>query len=130
MKTLLTITTLVFTVMFSSTSFGEWKGLSRNVSGDTFYVDFERIRKHGGYVYFWDLFDYLKPTIHGHLSSKEYKQGDCKVFRYKSLSFSFHKEPMGDGTGKVAETPKSMQGWVYPSPKSIDEIVLKSVCSR
>ena len=129
MKTLLTIFPLVFTVMFSSTSFGGWTKVGEGVDGTTFYVDFARIRKHGGYVYYWDLFDYLKPKS-GSLSVKEYKQGDCKVFRYKSLSFSFHKEPMGDGTGEVAETPKSMQGWVYPSPKSIDEIVLKSVCSR
>jgi len=29
---------------------------------NTTYVDFERIRKHGGYVYWWDLLDRLKPT--------------------------------------------------------------------
>jgi len=46
--------------VFSSTSFAEWTKVSENVS-TTFYVDFERIRKHGGYVYFLWLSDYLKP---------------------------------------------------------------------
>ena len=45
MKILLTIFTLAFTLMFSSTSFAEWTEVSKNIRGDTFYVDFERIRK-------------------------------------------------------------------------------------
>ena len=93
-------------------------------------MDFERIRKHGGYVYWWDLSDYLKPTKYGILSGKIYKQGDCKLFRYKVLSFSFHKEPMGGGTGDVQAPVKKSQGWKYPPPTSASETILKSVCSR
>ena len=128
MKTLLTIFTLVFTVMFSSTSFAEWTEVAGNVNGDTFYVDYERIRKHGGYVYWWDLTDYLKPSQEGNLSNKMYQQGDCKLFRVKVLSFSFHKEPMGGGTGELDNKPD--KEWSYPSPNSVVETVLKSVCSR
>ncbi|MAH85467.1 MAG: hypothetical protein CBB68_14680, partial [Rhodospirillaceae bacterium TMED8] len=76
MKTLLTIFTLVFTVFFSTTSFAEWTKVSENVDGDSYYVDFERIRKHDGYVYFWYLSDYLKPTETGVLSAMRYHQGD------------------------------------------------------
>ena len=58
MKTLLTITTLVFTLMLSSTSFAEWTEVSNNmVEQNTYFVDFERIRKVDGFVYFWDLTD-------------------------------------------------------------------------
>ena len=57
MKTLTILLAIIFTVMFSSPSFADWKKVSENVDGDTYYVDFERIRKHGGYVYFWDLQD-------------------------------------------------------------------------
>ena len=84
--------------MFSSTSFAKWtevtKGGGDNNSGDTFFIDFETIRKVDEYIYFWGLNDYLKPIRHGHFSNKFYKQGDCKLFRYKLLSFSFHVEPM------------------------------------
>ena len=73
----LTLITLVFTLMFSSTSFAEWTKVGESVKGNTFYVDFERIRKHGGYVYWWDLSDLLEPDKYGGLSAKMYNQGDC-----------------------------------------------------
>jgi len=50
---------LVSTVLFSSASFAGWTEDGKNVEGDTFYVDYERIRKHDGHVYFWALNDYL-----------------------------------------------------------------------
>ena len=66
MKTLLTVSTLVFTVMFSSPSYSEWTKTGEGViSGTTFYVDSERIRKVDGFVYFWKFSDYLKPTETG-----------------------------------------------------------------
>ncbi|MDP7426498.1 MAG: hypothetical protein QF394_13945, partial [Rhodospirillales bacterium] len=115
--------------MFSpSTSFAEWTKVSENVGG-TFYVDFERIRKHDGYVYFWYLIDYPEVDEYGTLSGKGYKQGDCKKFRIHMLSHSWHKEPMGGGTGDVSEPVKEVQGWMYPLPNSVDEIMLKSVCA-
>ena len=114
--------------MFSSPSYAKWTKVGKNKNyGNTFYVDFERIRKVDGYVYYWVLIDYLKP-IQGDLSGKVYKQGDCKLFRYKELSFSFHKQPMGGGTGDVQEPVK--KGWQYPPPNSSVENILKIVCSR
>jgi len=103
--------------------------VDKNAMGDTFYVDFDRIRKHDGYVYYWVLTDYLKPT-HGDLSGTVYQQGDCKLFRYKVLSASFYKQPMGRGSGDVSEPSKKFQGWRYPSPNKVDESILKSVCSN
>lgn len=119
---------LTFTVMFSSTSSAGWTKVSEGVKGNTFYVDFERIRKHDGYVYYWKMTDFLKPDFWGHFSDKAYFQGDCKLFRFKTLSYSFHKEPMGRGTGDVQEPWN--KGWRYPSPNSSSETILKSVCSR
>ena len=131
MKKLLLIFTLLFsTLMFSTPSYGEWTEVSKNVVGDTFYVDFDRIRKHGGYVYWWELGDYLKPLRRGDLSSKIYNQGDCKLFRFKYLSFSFHNEPMGNGTGDVEEPVAKHKGWQYPPPESSEETILKRVCRQ
>ena len=115
--------------MFSpSTSFAGWSEVGTNVDGDTYYVDFERIRKHDGYVYFWELIDFLKPTPYGHLSGKIYIQGDCKKLRYKYLSASFHKGPMGGGeTSEIDNKPD--KEWDYPPPNSVIETVLKLVCA-
>ena len=97
MKNLLLIFTLLFSsVFFSSPSYAGWTKVSEGgSSGHTFYMDFERIRKHDGFVYYWILGDYLKPTKYGDLSGKVYRQGDCKLFRYKYLNSSFHQKPMG-----------------------------------
>ena len=116
---------LLFSAMFSSTSFADWTKVGENVKG-TFYVDFERIRKHGGYVYFWELGDYLKPNSAGNLSSELYFQGDCELFRYKGLNWFFHKEPMGEGPAQISNDAD--KEWNYPPPNSVDEIVLKTVC--
>ena len=117
MKTLLTIFTLLFTLMFSSTSFADWTKVSEN-RGGTFYVDFERIRKVDGFVYYWTLSDYIKPTKYGDLSSKIYNQGDCKLFRYKYLSVSYYTQPMGMGTHSTSSN-KPDKEWKYPSPNSV-----------
>ena len=114
--------------MFSTPSYAEWRKVGKNVNGDTYYVDFERIRKHGGYVYYWELVDLLEPNKYGTFSGKTYNQGDCKLFRFKRLSYSFHKEPMGEGTGDVSEPVN--EHWKYPSPESAIEEVLKRVCSQ
>ena len=97
------------------------------MDGTTFYVDFERIRKHDGFVYFWELGDYLKPTKNGILSAKVYNQGDCKLFRFKGLSDSYHTQSMGEGTpSTTSNTPD--KDWKYPPPDSAIEHILKKVC--
>jgi len=102
--------------------------LGQNTNG-TYYVDFERIRKVDGYVYYWFLLGYLKPTKDGDLSAKGYNQGDCKLFRFKVLSSSFHTQPMGGGKPSLSGSLKNPE-WSYPPPNSSNETILKSVCSR
>lgn len=127
MKTLLTIFTLVFTLIFSSTSFAEWTEVGQNEVGDTYYVDLKRIRKHDGFVYVWRLADYFKPTQYGDLSAKLYLQVDCKLFGMKVLSASFHKQPMGGGIPEFVNSPEN-RGWDFPPPNSAGEAVLKYTC--
>ena len=127
MKRLTLLTALIFSVMFSSTSFAEWTKVVTHVNGDTFYVDFERIRKHGGYVYWWELIDYLKPDEFGNFSFKIYKQGECKLFRFKILNGSLYKEQMGGGTPSTSSN-KPDKEWRFPPPNSPIETILKSVC--
>jgi hypothetical protein len=123
------IFTLLFsTLVFSSPSYAGWTEVDKNVSGDTYYVDFDRIRKHDGYVYYWRLDDLLKPIFKKYFSSKIYVQGDCKLFRYKNLSMSFYTEPMGNGTHSTTIEPT--EKWHYPPPSSVSETVLKSVCNH
>ena len=130
MKNLLLIFTLLFSsVFFSSTSFAEWTKVSEGENGNTFYVDFKRIRKHDGFVYYWGLDNFLKPDVDGDLSVKKYMQVDCNLLRRMLLSGSSYNEPMGGGISSSSYTPKNPE-WTYPIPNSSGETILKSVCSR
>ena len=74
--------------------------------------------------------DYLKPDENGNLSVRIYQQGDCKLFRNKRLSYSYHKLPMVGGTGKVIKPRGKSANWIYPSPDTANEGILKFVCSQ
>ena len=130
MKKLFTLTTLIFTVMFLSNCdetpnpSGNWKKLTENDSGDSFYLDFETIRKQDGYVYWWELTDLLKPTTTGVLSYKSYNQGDCGFNKMRELSGFIHKEPMGRGIGIEGPTLQ----WTLVGPDSLTHTYLKSIC--
>lgn len=93
----------------------------------TLYIDLERVRKEDGYVYWWDLVDYTKPFKPGVLSSKSYNQGDCKLFQFKSLSYSEHKEHMGGGTGVIDNNRH--KEWECPPPGTVVELILTVVCN-
>jgi hypothetical protein len=129
MKNLLLIFTLLFlTLTSSSLSYAKWTKVVE-VQGNTFYVDFEKVRKTDGYVYFWQLVDLSKPAKQGILSDKGYLKGDCKLLQFKSLSFSSHKEPMGGGTpSKYSNDPD--KEWTKAPTNTVSETILKQICSR
>ncbi len=127
-KTMLTM--LVLAGAVSSLTFAEWAKISES-RAVSYYIDFEELKKADGYIYWWLLIDYRKPTpVHGDLSTKTYNQGDCKLFRLKRLRYSFHKEPMGRGNSDLQESEGENRKWKYPSPKTVDGIVLKKACDR
>ena len=111
-------------MMLASPSFAEWTKVGENVDG-TFYLDFERIQKIDGYIYWWELRDFSKPDKSGILSAKGYIQGDCKLFRYKNLKLFGHEEPMGGGSGETVTPPDK---WKYSTPNSANYIILKNIC--
>ncbi len=116
---------LLFSLLISFNSYGEWKELGKDVDGDTYYIDTDTIKEHEGYVYWWVLSDYIKPNEYGDISLKTYVEGDCEVNRYKWLSLISYKQPMGEGVGG-ADNPTGE--WRYAPPDSIGGGILKYVC--
>ena len=116
---------LLFSLIISFNAYGDWTYQGDSVDGDTNYLDMDTIREHSGYVYFWTLIDYLKPTEYGDMSSKMYTQGDCGVYRIKYLSFTHSKQPMGKG-GETNNPPNPE--WIYPPPGSGMDYDLSLVC--
>ena len=100
----------------------------KTVGGNSLYLDFERIRKHDGYVFFWLLKDLPKPNKYGSISVLDYDKADCRLFRYKNIVQHQRSESMGAGTGQTFDTEDI--NWRYPIPGSGSEVILKSVCGQ
>jgi hypothetical protein len=121
MKKITLLLVIIFTFLFSTTSWGEWSLVTENVDGDKSYYDKDRVRKSGKYLYFWTLTDYLKPMGGDFLSVTRYTQLDCSIFRYKESSISF--------IIMIGEmTPR--EEWKYPQPESTLETLLNKVCEE
>jgi hypothetical protein len=128
MKKITLLLVIIFTFLFSTTSWGEWKFVSENMKGSKFYYDKDRIRKSGKFIYFWILTDFLKPTEGGNFSSFGYIQLDCSIFRYKDLRFQSYNKSMGEGKMTEEWTPKDE--WKYPPPDSVNEFVYNKICEE
>ena len=115
---------LLFSILISLNSYGEWKKITENFYGDSYYIDFDSIKARNGYVYYWGLSDYITPN-NGNMSSKIYYQVDCELDKYKFLSGTFYNESMGKGKSETSTPPDD---WMYLSPDSAYEVVIDSVC--
>ena len=124
------IFTLLFTTLvFSSPTYAGWMEIIKG-NGITFYVDFDKIKKKDGYVYYWELGDYLKPNEFGDLSAKVYREVDCKLFRFKVLGDSYYTEPMGRGTPSASSNIADKEWSDLRTLNSAAHSVLKKVCSK
>ena len=128
MKKITILLVIIFTFLFSTTSWGEWNYVTESVKGNKLYYDKDRIRKSGKYLYFWTLTDFLKPTEGGNFSSLGYIQLDCSIFRFKWLTFQLYDKSMGEGEMTDEWTPKDE--WLYPQPDSIFELMFNNICEE
>ena len=117
---------LLFSILISFNSYGDWEFISVNENDTTFYIDFEKTKKIDGYIYYWFLGDLLKPDKDGDFSYVGYIQGDCKFSRYMYLSEFYYTQPMGKG--KVTTNTRKNPEWEYPPPKSTNETALEEAC--
>ena len=127
-KLLILITFVSSLTLLPTTSYAEWTKVDETVDGDSFYIDFERVRKHGGYVYYWVLHDYLKPNKNRVFSRKDYIQMDCGRFGVKFLSIIYYELPMGEGT-ILKNYNYNDEDWKFPPSETIAYDIIKRVCA-
>ena len=124
---------LLISLLLSFNSFGDWTKTSEDTDGDSFYIDFQTIKKlDNGNVIFWGMVDNLEGND-GFMSSKMFWEGDCNLSRMKVLSLIQYEEPMGVGEseslgGGIVELDDIMS-WQYLPPDSIGYMNLEEVCS-
>ena len=118
---------LFSSLIFSSTSYAEWKFIAQTKNySSKFYIDTDRIIKKNKLVYYWELTDYIDEGGYGYLSDVTRVVVDCELNRYKNLQINNYKGAMG--TGKVTGSGKISETWVYPLPNTIKEATTTFVC--
>ena len=117
---------LLFSILISFNSYGEWTKVS-SYEGNDFYIDYDSIKKNNGYVYYWQLLGYVKPTDFGDLSSISLYEVDCKIpYKERRIAASYYTLPMGKGTPST--TDNTTYEWDYGAPGSMRELLLDIIC--
>jgi len=126
------LTILLFSILISFSSYGEWTKVTSSTvnKGTDIYIDLDTIKEHNDYVYYWSLSDVVTPVtapvVGDTKSIKVYKQGDCKVMRYKVLSIQVYKQSMGNGN---YEDIGGLDEWQYPEPNNTARFLLNYACN-
>ena len=113
-------------LIFSSTSYAEWKYISQTNDLSKYYVDTDKIIKKDKLIYYWELTDYPDEGGYGYLSDVTRVVVDCELKKYKNLQITNYKGAMG--TGNVTGSGQISKTWIYPLPNSIKETTTTFVC--
>jgi hypothetical protein len=123
---------LLFAITFSSASFSGWIELNENAEGSLTFIDLDRIRKEGNFVYFVMMQDYsnINPLPKGmnFMSAIIHIKGDCRAFRYKFLNTATYKHPMAEGL--IESTPFKNADWRFLIPDSVYDEAQEIACYK
>jgi len=119
---------LLFSILISFNSYGEWIKVVSSKSGDIYSVDKDTIKEHNGFIYWYEMSNYKKRDKYGDMSAMVYMQGDCGVNRSRPISAIFYKQPnlQKESARETAENPE----WNYTFPGQIDTKLLDFACKN
>ena len=122
-KSMKKLTILLFSILISFSSYGEWVQVSKSISGAITFINIDKIKENNGYIYYWSLKNYADGSNE---SAKGYRQADCSVNRYKDLVIYFYSSPMGVGDSSKFTPPDE---WTYVIPNTVDDTMMTYICN-
>ena len=118
---------LLISLFISFNSFGEWSFVAKGKI-DEFYVDFDKLSKKGGNVYFWQLTNFPSPPYAKGKSSVELYEVNCNPpIKSRQRAMYFYNSTMGQGS-PVTDGSTNTGPWEYDIPGSIGEKLSEAVC--
>ena len=120
----------ILTMLLSFVSVSAWADWEKVTETDSIvqYIDPTTIRKNGSLRRVWTLTDMKVRDPVGALSLRGLAEFDCKEERMKTLSLSSHSGPMATGQTLSDFEPEGKGSYI--APRTVDEAVLRRVCSR
>jgi hypothetical protein len=119
------LTILLFSILISFNSYGEWTKVVKDTDGDITYIDTDTIKENNGYIYHWQLVEFSTPFF-GYKSSQAYLKVDCGINRVKVLSMLAYKQSMANGDEKDLG---GYDEWNYAKPNDVSTISLNYACN-
>jgi hypothetical protein len=123
------LTILLFSILISFSSYGEWTYLNESEDGTVHYIDTDSINVVGKYVYYWILDDQIELSKVGGMSTAWYIKGECGINREKALSGKSYKQKMGKGKVHDSHTFPDSKKWNYPAPGTTIKTQLDWACN-
>ena len=109
---------LLFSLMLSFNSYGEWTEVWESEDGDNIFIAFDRLVVKDEYVFSWIM------SSNNKTSEQVYLQNDCDLIRMKTIQATSYDEPLGEGKGtKLKDEP-----WEYLAPESGGEFMVDLLC--
>jgi hypothetical protein len=122
---------IVLATLSASAAAEVWVVVGKNEKFDA-YADPASMRKDGGTVKMWNLFDYktAQPGVGGkrYLSAKHHREYDCKAGRARVLAVTSHAENLAKG--EVIAAVSVNLDWSVVASGSADELLWKFACGK
>jgi hypothetical protein len=118
---------LLFLFFVANSAYADWIYISKNQSGNSFYIDKSTIKKSGNYSKFWILLDLHNPYKDSIFSFKRQMEFDCVQRTTRGLYVIGFTNNLGKGQvvmdGKINSEPSPI------SPNSLESDYYKIVCN-
>ena len=118
---------LLFSLILSSSSYGEWVSFVTDANKNIHYLDFEGMTKTDGYIYYWEMTNYANPTDR-FLSIATYHKADCGSYRYKDITFNGYTQEMAQGEPETMDLTILDKDWTSPVAGSVADYSLDLAC--
>ena len=117
---------LLFSILISFNSYGEWTKISSNSKVD-YFVELDTVKTINGYIYWWSLSNNIEPNSLGTMSGIIFFQGECELKRFKYLSDTYYKKPMGQGAVTSSSNIPDEE-WDYAPPNTSMAEEMEVIC--
>ena len=126
MKKLLLV---LFLVMISFNSYAEWSLVVTSTNKNEYYIDFDRVSKNNGYVYYWVLSNFPSPPYAKGKSSLELYEVNCSPpIKERRKAYYFYNSAMVQKGTRSSVFDTSTGPWEYSVPGSVQERLIEAVC--
>jgi hypothetical protein len=121
---------LLFSLIFSFNSYGQWLWSTVDVNGNKHYLDITNIEEdENGYFYYWEMINYTNPTDK-YLSIATYRVADCDEYRTKDLTFNGYTQEMAEGEPETIDLTKLGEDWKVLDKNSYAGFNLLFICKN